>query len=145
MGIGPFLTKPAREFLFEGYDDMLLSIASLSGQDTCGKPMDKFGWFYKVRAEKNPAFPSIIDITQRNGTTWAEGIYNTFTGESEEQLFGRIHTYDGKRRTHYKGHCGSIKGSAEGFFPPFGAMDMMGSRAGKMPNVLELYTNEACR
>ena len=104
------------------------------------------------RRKKNPkrrriktAFPSIIDNTQRNGTTWAEGIYNTFTGESEEQLFGRINTYDSKRRTHYKGHCGSIKGSAEGFFPPFGAMDMMGSRAGKMPNVLELYTNEACR
>ena len=48
METQPFVTKRVREFLFEGYDDMLLSMASFSGQDTCGKPMDKFGWFYKV-------------------------------------------------------------------------------------------------
>ena len=48
MDTQPFVTKRVREFLFEGYDDMLLSMASFSGQDTCGKPMDKFGWFYKV-------------------------------------------------------------------------------------------------
>merc|ERR1719295_1186191 len=128
MDTQPFVTKRVREFLFEGYDDMLLSMASFSGQDTCGKPMDKFGWFYK-----------------RNGTTWAEGIYNTYTGETEEKMFGRINTFDHVKRTHFKGHCGSIQGSAEGFFPPFGAMNMLGGQTGEMPDILELYTNEACR
>ena len=82
---------------------------------------------------------------QRNGTTWAEGIYNTYTGETEEKMFGRINTFDHVKRTHFKGHCGSIQGSAEGFFPPFGAMNMLGGQTGEMPDILELYTNEACR
>ena len=54
MDTQPFVTKRVREFLFEGYDDMLLSMASFSGQDTCGKPMDKFGWFYMVRHQRSP-------------------------------------------------------------------------------------------
>ena len=47
IGTEPFITKPVRELLFDGYDDMLLSIASWLGPKS-DIPMDKFGWFYKV-------------------------------------------------------------------------------------------------
>lgn len=42
------VTKTAREFLFEGYNDTLLTLLKkihLKGIDI---PFDKFGWFYNV-------------------------------------------------------------------------------------------------
>ena len=83
-------------------------------------------------------------MKQRNGTTWAEGTYNTFTGETDPNLFGAIHTFNGQTRTHYSGDCGSIHGSAEGFYPPFGARSKGLAQGEAMPNQLDIYTNEAC-
>lgn len=44
LGSQYFINKTAGQLLFDGYDDELLSIASMVGEDTEGK----FGWFYGV-------------------------------------------------------------------------------------------------
>jgi hypothetical protein len=44
------VTKKAREFLFEGYNDPLLDLAAHlpPGITPVAIPFDKFGWFYTV-------------------------------------------------------------------------------------------------
>ena len=42
-----FVTKSVGELLFDGYDDLLLSMADWFGQTA--EYTDKFAWFYKVR------------------------------------------------------------------------------------------------
>ena len=42
-----FVNKTVGQLLFDGYEDSLLAIAQMAGAKT-RKPMDKFGWFYKV-------------------------------------------------------------------------------------------------
>ena len=41
-----------RELLFEGYDDILLSMADMFAPKS-DRPMDKFAWFYKVYKKLN--------------------------------------------------------------------------------------------
>ena len=120
FGVQPFITHSVRELTFDGYDDVLLQMKSMMGGNS-EIPMDKFGWFY-----------------QRNGTTWGDGVFNTFTGESDPLLLGRIHAHDHRQRTHYRGECGKIQGSAEGFYPLFEDL-------GGVPDTLDLFTHETCR
>lgn len=42
-----FVKKTVKKLLFDGYEDSLLSIAEMAGAKA-RKPIDKFGWFYKV-------------------------------------------------------------------------------------------------
>lgn len=129
LGTKAFVTKPVRELLFEGYHDDFLSMGAMFGPSGEGMPpMDKFGWFYK-----------------RNGTTWSEGRFNAFTGETDAHLFGSIKDFNGKNQTHYAGECGKIHGSAEGFYPPFGSINRHMEEGDPMPSRLDMYTNEACR
>ncbi len=44
-----FQTKSVREMLFEGYVDQFLAFANMAGAKA-SKPIDKFGWFYKVNS-----------------------------------------------------------------------------------------------
>ena len=43
-----FVNKTVKDLLFDGYEDTLLSIAQMAGAKS-RTPLDKFGWFYKVR------------------------------------------------------------------------------------------------
>lgn len=47
-----YVTKPARELLFEGYQDDMIDVArdmpSILQGETVSVPFDKFGWFYMV-------------------------------------------------------------------------------------------------
>ena len=79
--------------------------------------------------------PFLKRFFQRNETVWGEGEYNMFTGDDDYKKIGKIHTWENKTRTHYQGHCGEIRGSANGFFPPFLEKN----------NTLELFSHEACR
>ena len=56
-GTQAFVTRPVRELLFEGYDDLFLSVAAMFS-DEGGPPMDKFGWFYMVRHQSSPVVDS---------------------------------------------------------------------------------------
>jgi len=94
-----FVTRPARDWLFEGFSDTLLTVGSMFAKKT-NIPMDKFGWFYK-----------------RNGTTWADDVISMKTGLKEYSQLGDIVTWKGTNRTHYPAECGQLKGSAAGFVP----------------------------
>jgi hypothetical protein len=94
-----FRTRPARDWIFEGFSDSLLTMGSFLTQST-DIPMDKFGWFYK-----------------RNGTGWADGVIKMASGAGDYSKLGEILDWNGSNRTHYPGACGEIKGVASGFMP----------------------------
>jgi scavenger receptor class B protein 1 len=51
-----FVTKTARELLFEGYDDDMVTMGkmgSVAGFDMSSIPYDKIGWFYLVSGSWN--------------------------------------------------------------------------------------------
>lgn len=48
-----YVTKEAREFLFDGYQDKLIDLAQEmkkynNGKQAVNIPYDRFGWFYEV-------------------------------------------------------------------------------------------------
>ena len=95
-----FTNRTARELLFEGYSDSLLTAGSLFTEESA-VPKDKFGWFYK-----------------RNGTTWNDGIINMATGASDFSDIGTIKSWHGSNRTIYPGKCGELHGTSAGFTSP---------------------------
>jgi len=123
----PFVTRTAGELLFDGYEDTLLSMADMMAKEG-DRPMDKFAWFYK-----------------RNGTTFGDGVTNSHTGELDFNLVNQAHSFNGDTRTHFEGKCGQIKGSADGFFPPYTMGKSGGSRRENMPQTVDLFTHQACR
>lgn len=44
-----YVTKKAGEFLFEGFSDPLIDVATTIPGLAHQVPFDRFGWFYKVR------------------------------------------------------------------------------------------------
>eukprot|EP00088_Acartia_fossae_P054752 TRINITY_DN6317_c0_g1_i2.p1 TRINITY_DN6317_c0_g1~~TRINITY_DN6317_c0_g1_i2.p1 ORF type:complete len:491 (+),score=72.64 TRINITY_DN6317_c0_g1_i2:88-1560(+) len=94
-----FVKKTARELLFDGFSDPLLTAGAMFNQGS-KIPMDKFGWFYG-----------------RNGTTWSDDVINMATGIKDYQELGEIRKWKGTNRTNYPGQCGDLKGSACGFVP----------------------------
>lgn len=51
--LAPSPSRSVRELLFAGYEDPILDLAAMFGADQSSDlPMDKFGWFYKVRRGK---------------------------------------------------------------------------------------------
>eukprot|EP00095_Tigriopus_kingsejongensis_P012252 maker-scaffold472_size162276-snap-gene-0.29 protein:Tk12252 transcript:maker-scaffold472_size162276-snap-gene-0.29-mRNA-1 annotation:"hypothetical protein DAPPUDRAFT_303163" len=116
IGSQLFIKKTVRELLFEGYEDTLLALADWFGQES-SIPLDRFGWFYK-----------------RNGTTWADGTFNMYTGERDIAEMGKINHWNYENRTQFDDECGRIHGSAGGFYPP-----------GEARKSLLLFSHEACR
>lgn len=81
---------------------------------------------------------------QRNGTTWADGTFTTFTGETHWEQFGKISSWNHQNRSYYKGECGKMYGSAEGFYPPLRKLKDA-SETNRFPSQLDLYSHESCR
>jgi len=94
-----FVKKTARQLLFEGFTDPLLTVGSMFNQGS-DIPMDRFGWFYG-----------------RNGSTWSDGVVSMATGTTDYKELGDIKLWKNKNRTHYPGQCGELTGSACGFLP----------------------------
>ena len=58
-------------------------------------------------------------LSQRNGTSWADGDLSTHTGESDFSLLGQIDTWNYRQTTDaFTGECGKVRGSADGLFAP---------------------------
>jgi len=95
-----FINKTARELLFDGYDDTLMTMGSFFAKKG-GIPKDKFGWFYK-----------------RNGTTWSDGVVNMATGAADFEDVGTIKLWHGRNRTIYPDKCGELRGTSAGFTYP---------------------------
>lgn len=98
------VTKLAREFLFEGYEDELVNAAKAMPFLTEGKniPFDRVGWFY-----------------MRNDTAELTGVFNAHTGEKDISQLGQLKNWNYvNRTTFFRDHCGIVNGSAGELYPP---------------------------
>lgn len=93
---GLFVNRTARELLFEGYRDPLLTVGSIFRRSKIR--MDRFSWFYKM-----------------NGTTWSDEVVTMVTGTKNFSEVGDIKLWKGRNRTMYPSHCGHLKGTSSGF------------------------------
>lgn len=108
-------THTARELLFEGYDDPILT----EGQGLIDIPYDKFGWFYG-----------------KNDTS-TDGIYEMYTGTTDLSRLGRLLSWNDKSELPFKGACQSMADvSAGDLHPPF--PDLVSDN-------IKLFVGEICR
>ena len=75
---------------------------------------------------------------QRNGTTFGDEVSNSHTGELDFNLVNQAHSFNGETQTHFKRECGQIKGSGDGFFPPFTIRKSGGCKRKNMPQTVPL-------
>ncbi|XP_013187176.1 protein peste [Amyelois transitella] len=95
------VTRTARELLFEGYSDWLLTLAQVMPDDSGAPKLDKFGWFY-----------------QRNNSLETEGYMEVTTGEVSGTLPGQIVRWNHEDHlVYYEGQCSRLSGSVGEFLP----------------------------
>ncbi|KAF0306156.1 Protein croquemort [Amphibalanus amphitrite] len=118
VGSQIFVTKTARELLFDGYDDPLLEAAAVAKYlANISIPFDRFAWFYS-----------------RNGSNYYDGVFNMDTGAEVTQL-GRLHYWNTTNATAaFQPPCNMINGSTGELFPPRRRRDHV-----------ELYSTDICR
>ncbi|XP_021916761.1 protein peste-like isoform X2 [Zootermopsis nevadensis] len=98
-----WVTRTVREFMFDGYSDPLLTVATKFPHVTQSRfTADKFAWFYK-----------------RNDSSEHEGVFNVDTGEEDTSTIGVLRAWNFKNRSDsFEANCGEIKGSVGDLFPP---------------------------
>ena len=78
-----------------------------------------------------------VSVFQRNGTSWADGSLEMFTGEEDIARLGEVASWQGSDTTAaYDGECGRVRGSADGLFPP---------GAAHVSDTLQLFSTDLCR
>ena len=99
-----FVTKTAREILFDGYNDPILDDGEWINSHAVKIDglMSKFGFFFA-----------------RNNTWYGNGIINMYTGEHGLSQMGNVAAFNySTRSTFYPGECGKYHGSPE-LTPPY--------------------------
>ncbi|CAK1540788.1 unnamed protein product [Leptosia nina] len=96
-----FTTAPVSDWLFDGIDDPILTIAEHFPELPITIPYDKFGWFY-----------------QRNGSREFDGIFVMNTGADEFSQLGNVEMWKNSNRTHYRDECGEVRGSTGELWAP---------------------------
>jgi hypothetical protein len=115
-----WITRTVGEFLYHGYSDPLLTVATkfprlVQVQFTA----DKFAWFYK-----------------RNGSSEHEGVFNVDTGAEDISTLGTVRSWNFKNRSDFfQAECGDIKGSVGDLFPPHQRKD----------KPLQMFSAEICK
>ena len=66
------------------------------------------------------------------------------SGELDWRSVDEARTFNGESRTNFRGECGRIRGSADGFYPSF-TVGRANRDAKYMPEKLDLFTHQACR
>ncbi|KAG5681304.1 hypothetical protein PVAND_010753 [Polypedilum vanderplanki] len=113
-----FVSKTARELLFEGYEDDMVTMGKMSnvaGFDMSAIPYDKVGWFYL-----------------RNATNKLSGYYNVHTSSSKAGTIANYNSLDHIQI--YRGECSKLQGSTGEFFPP-----------GRSRDSIQLFAPDMCR
>ncbi|XP_052899490.1 protein croquemort-like [Anopheles moucheti] len=126
----PFYDVLAREMIFEGYDDSLLTnlllllelIPPEARPPIDLPPYDRFGWFYG-----------------RNGSETYDGTFTIGTGKDTVYNTGVMRLWNGANKTdYYRGVCGQIRGTTGEVWPPWGR-----SLSGTPPNVT-VFAPDVC-
>lgn len=93
------LTKNVSEWLFDGYEDELLTLAK---DLKLNLDMDKFGWFYN-----------------RNNSETYDGNVTMYTGKNDLELLGLFEEWNGRPYTSaYSSYCGFVNGTSGELWPP---------------------------
>ena len=74
----------------------------------------------------------------------ADGVMEADSGELDWRSVDEARTFNGEGRTNFRGECGRIRGSADGFYPSF-TVGRANRDAKYMPEKLDLFTHQACR
>lgn len=115
-----FVTKKIRQILFDGYKDPILDAAKDGSSIGIPMPpglMDKFGFYYG-----------------KNGTDWADGIWNIHTGYGNINKLGRVAAWNySSHSKFFKDQCGVVSGGAD-LLPPL-----------QRGNSIQIYNNDLCR
>lgn len=97
------ITKPAKQWLFEGIDDGLLDlINTLKNVTNIPLPYKKFGWF-----------------VERNLSASYDGIFTMNTGVDDLYKLGMITRWNHMKQTNYfEKECAMVNGTSGEIFPP---------------------------
>ena len=112
-----FVSKTVDELLFKGYKDPILTDASKLPPGFLPPAPDKFGYFYP-----------------RNGSTWADGVFNMYTGEDDLHKLAKIARWNFSDHVPYfPGKCGEVRGAGDFFSPD------------QNTEKVEVFLNDLCR
>lgn len=94
-----YVTRKVEELLFEGYENSLVTMATIFSNET---PFDRVGLFVK-----------------KNATDALSGNYSVNTGVDDNFKLGQIESFNNLTELPYfEGECRKLKGSAGEFFSP---------------------------
>ncbi|XP_046739504.1 protein croquemort-like isoform X3 [Diprion similis] len=97
-----FVTKTARELLFDGYSSEFLDFVHSLDIPGVNIPFEKFGWFYG-----------------RNLSDTYDGVFNMHTGVENVYNLGVLENWNYRNKTDFwSGECSSIRGTTGELWPP---------------------------
>lgn len=97
-----FVTEKVGDFLYDGYEDPLLSYLKSTNSEIFVIPFDKFGWF-----------------VDRNGSWSYDGVFNMNTGENDISQMGMLNLWNNETTTpFYSDGCSAINGTTGELWPP---------------------------
>ncbi len=114
-----FVTEKVGEWLYDGYDDLLVTFLRSTNSTLFQVPFEKFGWF-----------------VDRNNSWSYDGVFNMNTGESDMSKMGMLNEWNYESKTpFYSGGCSAINGTSGELWPP--KIDPEGD--------LTLFVSDICR
>lgn len=97
-----FVTEKVGGFLYDGYEDPLLTFLKETNSSVFYIPFDKFGWF-----------------VDRNNSWIYDGTFNMNTGENDIFQMGMLNKWNDQTKTNfYSGGCSAINGTTGELWPP---------------------------
>jgi len=144
-----FVKRSVGELLFDGYEDTVMTIGSSFSDTGAGYDEDYYEDYYDLDAmddmdddteesdEEDEEMGRFGWFYNRNGTYWADGELEMFTGEDDIEKLGEIVSWNHENKTDaFTGECGKVRGSADGLFPPGIA---------SITDTLSIYSTDLCR
>ncbi|XP_037957700.1 protein croquemort isoform X2 [Teleopsis dalmanni] len=97
-----YTTKPAGEWIFDGYQDDLIDFLNLFNTTKIKIPYTRFAW-----------------LADRNGSVEYDGLFTIHTGVGDIADLGRLtHWNRNNESGFYEAPCGTINGTTGDLFPP---------------------------
>lgn len=97
-----FVTEKVGEFLYDGYNDSVLTYVKSLDSPLFDIPFNKFGWF-----------------VDRNNSWDYDGVFNINTGEKDMSQMGMLREWNYEHKTpFYSDGCSAINGTTGELWPP---------------------------
>lgn len=97
-----YVTKPVREWIFEGYQDDLIDFLNRFNTTKIKIPYKRFGW-----------------LVDRNNSLEYDGLFTIRSGQDDLSRLGELTHWRGSKETnYYPAPCGEVTGTMGDVFPP---------------------------